>query len=123
MCKATITQVYENNCDKLLDTTFMFPINDRACFANFEAEVGEKKIKGVVKEKEQAKTEFQERKAKGETVAMSEIVEENKDVMKLSIGNVNPKSTITIRLDWLEELEISLNKFWRFVLYSTITPR
>ena len=123
VAKVTLTQIYENPLEKLIETIYMFPISDKYCFVSLEAQVGEKKIKGVIKEKEEAKKEYTKAKEEGATVALSEITEENKDVMKLSIGNINPQSMLTIRFVWLEELEISMNKFWRFAILSTLTPR
>lgn len=43
--------------------------------------------------------------------------------MKIDIGNIEPHSTIKIRFIYCEELEVSVNKFWKFKIPSTITPR
>jgi len=40
----------------------------------------------------------------GSLVAFSEIKEEMPDIMKIDIGNIRPKSSITIRFTYLEEL-------------------
>lgn len=43
--------------------------------------------------------------------------------MKVSIGNIPPNKKITIKFAYLEPLSECLNKFWKFELPSTLTPR
>src|SRR5690606_32753153 len=57
------------------------------------------------------------------TVAMAEIDDKLSDIMKVNIGNIPSKTEIKIVLSYIEKLEVVLNKFWSFKIYSTITPR
>ena len=43
--------------------------------------------------------------------------------MKVKIGNIPPQCEIEITYSYLQELETSLNKFWRLTIPSTLTPR
>ena len=43
--------------------------------------------------------------------------------MKIEIGNIPPKTEVKIIFTYAEELETSMNKFWRFKIPSSITPR
>lgn len=43
--------------------------------------------------------------------------------MKIDIGNIRPNSDIKITYVYSEELEVSGNKFYKYKLPSTITPR
>ena len=49
---------------------------------------------GEIKEKQEAKAEYEQNKAKGNTVAYSEMNKEVQDVMKVNIGNVPPNTRI-----------------------------
>jgi len=82
-----------------------------------------KRLTGVIKEKEQAKKEYKEHKEKGDTVAYAEVDEDNPDIMKTQIGNLLPGTEIEIVFTYLELCEVSMSKFWKFTLYSTLTPR
>ena len=90
---------------------------------DFEAEFEDKKVKGKIKEREEAKKEYEEEVAKGHTVAYSEISEDAKDIMKIKVGNLPAGKSVKIRFTYLQTLNVCMNKFWRFVLPSTITPR
>ena len=43
--------------------------------------------------------------------------------MKIDIGNIQPKSELKIKFTYLEEMQVSVNKFWMYKILSTITPR
>ena len=117
------TQQYHNNSDALLETEFFFPISPDACFDSFQATFNSTTILGVVKQKQQAQEEYKEALQSGRTVAYSEINEETGDIMKVLIGNIPPQSLISVTYSYIEKLTVSLNKFWCFRLFSTITPR
>jgi hypothetical protein len=51
------------------------------------------------------------------------VKEETPDVMKILIGNIPPQQEIKIKFVYVEELEVSVNQFWKFRLPSTISPR
>ena len=43
--------------------------------------------------------------------------------MKVDIGNIPPNTDISITFSYIQKLEVEMNKFWCFRLFSTITPR
>jgi hypothetical protein len=123
LARVEIEQEYENNSPVALETTYNFPISSEAVFDSFKAIVGEKVIVGQIKELEQARTEFRERVAAGETVAISEINPATQDIMTVKIGNLMPYQRITIKYSYIEQMDIKLNDFRRLIIHSTLTPR
>jgi len=43
--------------------------------------------------------------------------------MKTQIGNLPPGAEIEVIFTYLELLEVSMAKFWKFAVYSTLSPR
>jgi hypothetical protein len=43
--------------------------------------------------------------------------------MKIDIGNLNNYEKVKIKFVYLEELEVAMNKFWKYKILSNITPR
>ena len=123
VAKVSYTQVYHNSSQALLETEFFFPISPDACFDSFEAKFNNTVVKGVIKEKQKAKEEYKEALDKKEVAAYSEINEETGDIMKVLIGNIPPNTDISITYSYIQKLEVEMNKFWCFRLFSTITPR
>ncbi len=77
--------------DKFLEIDFSFPIDPKACVYKFVAEFGNRRIEGVVKEKEEAKREFQQAVSQGKQAVYAEVDPNSKDIMNLEIGNLGPK--------------------------------
>ena len=123
IAKVSITQEYHNDKNIALETEYYFPINPDAVFDQFEAILAEKIIFGYIKEKNQAKKEHQDNLNQGNIVAYSEIDPTAHDIMHVNVGNILPNQTIFIRYSYIEPLELVLNKFKRFTLYATLTPR
>lgn len=120
----SITQEYFNDDpNNTIETEFLFSIANEACFYDFEAEIDGKIVKGKIKEKEEAKKEYDENIKKGNMAAYSEISSEQQDLIKIKVGNIPPKKPVTIKFKYMQQLEICLNKFWRLTIPSTLTPR
>jgi len=60
------------------------------------------------------------KKNQGDVVTYAEILEQDYNVMCIKIENIPPKTEIEIQFSFLERVDISLNKFWRFTLPSCI---
>ena len=83
-----LTHQYKNTSSKFLETEFFFAISPSICITSFVALLDGKRIKGEIKEKEEAKKEYQYNLAEGKTVAYSEINKDSPDIMKMEIGNI-----------------------------------
>lgn len=56
-------------------------------------------------------------------MAYGEIDDSSKDIINIKIGNLSKKAVVEIRIEYLQELEVEMNVFWKLQVYSTITPR
>lgn len=122
IAEITYTQTYNNPFEIRLETDYFFPISSGACFNSFQAKFGNTTIQGLVKEKEEARQTYEHHKEQGDLVAYAEITEESESVMCVKIGNIPPGAEIEITLSYIERVEISMNKFWRLTLYSSLVP-
>jgi len=98
-------------------------VNDIGVFDDFTAVYEDRVVSGVIKEKKQAKKEYDEGVKQGHMMGYAEIKEETPDIMKVQLGNLPPGKTVTIKLSYLQTLEVCQNKFWKFQLLGTLTPR
>ena len=97
MAIVELVQTYTNPFDTSIETQYLFPKSDRAIMSGLEAVLDDGTIiRGVIKEKRQARHEYEEHKKMGSTVAYSEIVRSMHDVMRADIGNMRPNTTIKI---------------------------
>lgn len=68
--KVQIIQSYNNIFTYPLTAQYLFPISSDSCFHSFKAEFNNEILSGIIKEKEEAKKEFNDHKEKGNTVAL-----------------------------------------------------
>lgn len=123
VAQVTLEQQYENPTRSTLELEYMFPIDPAACITAFKATFDESEIVGVVKEKEEAKRDYEVGLREGRQVAYGEIDAKSRDIMNLKIGNVPPKSTVRLTISFMQTLDVSLNVFWRLCIQSFIWPR
>ncbi len=104
--RTTLQQTFVNTEDKKLDEVqYTFPLYDGVVVVGFTCTVGTKTIVGVVKEKQQARVEYHEAVARGETAGLLEQLPEASDVFTTSIGNVPPKEKVHVEIVYLGELK------------------
>jgi hypothetical protein len=117
-----ITFTYRNESKDRIETTFTFPMHYDTCVYNFEAITGDKVIKCVLKEKEQAKIEYNNAVAAGKKTVL--LQKDGGDCFTCKVGNMDPdqESIITITSCYQLANDSSYNMF-RLTIPITITPR
>ena len=123
IANVNLIQEYENNNSMPINVTYKFPVSDKAVFSEIEAIFKQRLVKGVIKEKKQAKKEFNEHKARGNTVAYAEQLEETEDIMRVELGNFPAGETLKICFKYIVRLDVVDEALWSFIIPSTLTPR
>ncbi|BCW95289.1 MAG: VIT and VWA domain-containing protein [Fimbriimonadales bacterium] len=100
-----IRQIFQNPTDQALEAVYIFPLPDRAGVGAFQMTVNGRVIDGVLKERLQARREYEAALQQGYRAAMQE--EERPNVFTLSVGNLMPgeEAHITLTLYSLLELD------------------
>jgi hypothetical protein len=123
VAQVTLEQQYENSTNLMLELEYLFPIDPSACVTEFKATFGESEIIGLVKDKKEAKGDYERGLREGRQVAYGEINAKSRDIMCLKIGNVPPKTTVKLTISFMQTLEVSLNMFWHLCIQAFIWPR
>ncbi|OAP55620.1 hypothetical protein AYL99_09771 [Fonsecaea erecta] len=125
MSRTKLKQLFVNNEDhNLNDVCYTFPLYDGVSVVSFTCTVGSKTIVGVVKEKQQAKAEYNEAVARGKTAGLFEQLYEASDVFTTSVGNIPAKEMFCVEIEYLGELKHDAEtNGTRFTIPTTIAPR
>ncbi|MGH3734148.1 MAG: VIT domain-containing protein [Micromonosporaceae bacterium] len=91
-----LTQGFHNPYDQPLEATYVFPLPDRAAVTAMRMEAAGRVVEGVLKERQQAREEYDEAIAKGQRASIAE--EERPDVFTMRVGNIMPGERVTVRL-------------------------
>lgn len=103
----TIRQTFKNPTNQALEAVYIFPLPDRAGVVAFQMTVNGRVIDGVLKERLQARREYEAALQQGYRASMME--EERPNVFTISVGNLMPgeEAHITLTLESLLELDNS----------------
>ncbi|KAI8809373.1 von Willebrand factor type A domain-containing protein [Cladochytrium replicatum] len=105
-----------------VEAKYVFPLHSSASVCSFHAVIAGKKILGVVKEKAEAKKEYEQAVEKGLKAALME--SHTGDVFQTSVGNIPPNSKATVHISYVTELEQDgENDSLRFIFPASIAPR
>ena len=121
----TLEQVFINAEDKKLDEVqYTFPLYDGVSVVGFKCTVASKVLFGVVKEKQQARQDYDEALERGETAGLLEQVPEASDAFTTKIGNVPAGEKIRVHITYLGELKHDAETDGsRFTIPTVIAPR
>jgi Ca-activated chloride channel family protein len=120
LAQTTLCQTFLNPLDEPLEATYIFPLPDRAAVTAFRMEVAGRVVEGVLKERGEARRDYDQAIQSGKRAAITE--EERPGVFTLRVGNLMPGETATIRLTLNGPLEYSEGEAtFRFPL--VVAPR
>ncbi|MDR0704419.1 MAG: VWA domain-containing protein [Planctomycetaceae bacterium] len=116
----SIQQEYANNTDAVLEVTYTFPISATATVTGFTAVVGKKMIKGKVKEKEEAKKEYQKAMLDGNSAYM--MTNDESNIFRMNIGKIAVGEIVKIKINYIDNFEIVDNQI-RILIPTLVPPR
>jgi Ca-activated chloride channel family protein len=91
-----VVQGFRNPFDVSLEATYVFPLPDRAAVTAFRMEADGHVIEGVLKERGQARADYDRALSEGRRAAIAE--EDRPDVFTMRVGNIVPGERVTVRL-------------------------
>ncbi|HLV73308.1 MAG TPA: VIT domain-containing protein [Vulgatibacteraceae bacterium] len=116
-----VVQGFRNPFDVPLEATYVFPLPDRAAVTAMRMEAADRVIEGKLKERGQARHDYDTAIASGKRAAIAE--EDRPDVFSMRVGNILPGERATIRLTLDQPLphESASSTVFRFPL--VVAPR
>jgi len=116
----TVRQVYENRGQRPLHARYVFPASTRAAVSGMTMTIGDVRIVAKIKEREQAKTEFEAAKKDGKSASLLE--QSRPNVFTMNVANVMPGDTILVELKYTELL-VPTDGAYEFVYPTVVGPR
>ncbi|XP_047450923.1 von Willebrand factor A domain-containing protein 5A-like isoform X4 [Mugil cephalus] len=117
------TLLYENKEDKPLEAVFVFPLPGDAAVCHFSAKIGQTQIVAEVKEKKEAREDYDDALSSGQQAFLLEESEQSPDIFSMSVGRLPPGESASIRLEYVTELAVQADDGLRFCLPAVLNPR
>ena len=87
-----LEQVFSNTASEFIEAVYMFPLDGGAAVDDMVIEVGRREIVGIIKERDQARKDYDQARAKGQASGLSE--QQRPNVFTQSIANIPPGKAI-----------------------------
>ncbi|MET1077819.1 MAG: VIT domain-containing protein [Pseudomonas sp.] len=116
----TVTQHYRNEGSRPLEAQYVFPASTRAAVYAMQVRIGERQLNASIREKQQAKQEYEAGKLAGKTSALLEQHREN--VFQMNVANILPGDEVAVELHYTELL-VPTDGVYRFVFPTVVGPR
>ncbi|OBA78849.1 hypothetical protein A9W99_22375 [Mycobacterium sp. 1164966.3] len=93
---STVRQRFANTGDTSIEATYVFPLPARAGVTDFVASLAGRRVVGVLKERGQARADYEHALVSGQRAAIVE--EDRSDVFSVRVGNLRPGEEATIEM-------------------------
>lgn len=117
---ATVTQQYVNSTSEVLEAVYVFPLPHDAAVYDMEIRIGERVIRSVIREREEARRVYQAARAEGKRAALVE--EERPNIFTTSVANLMPGDRVDVKLRYVEPLQWEDGRI-RLVFPMVVGPR
>src|SRR6266545_800593 len=97
-----VRQEYVNPYSEKIEAVYVFPLPEDAAVRDFVMTIGERHIRGIIREREEAQRLYQEARRQG--YAASLLTEERPDVFTQSVANIEPGRAIEVALTYFHLL-------------------
>ena len=120
VAEVSVTQVFGNPADKPIEAVYVFPLPENAAVNDMTLLVGDRRIKGQIKKRAEAKQIYEQAKAQGRTAALLD--QERPNIFTQSVANIPAGKEIRVTLKYIQNLGYDRGVY-KFSFPMTVGPR
>jgi len=102
VARVSVSQSFRNEGQEWVEGIYVFPLPDSAAVDRLRMHIGERIIEGEIREKEQAKKEYEQAKTAGQKTSLVE--QQRANLFTTSVANIGPGESITVEIEYLETI-------------------
>ena len=115
-----VTQVYRNTGTKAIEAVYVFPGSTRSAVYAMTMTIGERVLKAQIKERGQARADYEQAKQQGCSASLLE--QQRPNVFQMNVANILPGDEIRVELSYTELL-VPTEGTYAFVFPTVVGPR
>ncbi|MES2942292.1 MAG: VIT and VWA domain-containing protein [Pseudomonadota bacterium] len=116
----TVTQHYKNEGQRAIEARYVFPGSTRAAVYGMNVRLADRLITANIREKQQARIEYDTAKKEGKTAALLE--QQLPNVFEMNVANILPGDDVKVELRYTELL-VPQSGNYQFVFPTVVGPR
>jgi Ca-activated chloride channel family protein len=115
-----VVQQFHNPYSSKIEAVYVFPLPHNAAVNEFIMTIGERRIRGIIRERQEAEQIYQEAKRQGYVASL--LTEERPNVFTQSVANIEPGRQIDVAIKYLHTLDY-VDGWYEFVFPMVVGPR
>ncbi len=120
VARVSVMQEFRNDGSEWVEGVYVFPLPDEAAVDQMRLYIGDRFIEGEIREKEQAKKEYEQAKLAGKKTSLVE--QQRANLFTTSVANIGPGEAVIVEIEYLEDIRYDDGTFsLRFPM--TLAPR
>lgn len=120
VARVSVMQEFRNDSQDWIEGSYVFPLPEAAAVDHMRMYIGDRFIEGEIREKEQARKEYEAAKSSGRKTSLVE--QQRANLFTTAVANIGPGEKIIIEIEYLENLRYDSGTFsLRYPM--TLTPR
>jgi Ca-activated chloride channel family protein len=120
IARATVKQIFHNNSTDWQEGIYVFPLPENAAVDRLRMHIGDRIIEGQIKEKQQARKEYQQAKTEGKRASLVE--QERPNIFTTSVANIAPGEDIMIEITYQQPVRYQ-NETFNIRFPMVVAPR
>jgi len=115
-----VKQTFHNPLNEKIEAIYVFPLPDNAAVDEMVMTVGDRRIVGQVKKREDARAVYEQAKSAGQVASLLD--QERPNVFTQSVANIEPGAQVTIEIAYVETLKFE-DGWYEFSFPMVVGPR
>jgi len=115
-----VTQQFHNPYGTKIEAVYVFPLPQNAAVNEFIMTVGERRIRGIIREREEAERIYHEARRQGYVASL--LTQERPNVFTQRVANIEPKKQIDVNITYFHTLAYA-DGWYEWVFPMVVGPR
>jgi Ca-activated chloride channel family protein len=115
-----VTQKFHNPYDGKIEAKYVFPLPQNAAINEFIMTIGDRRIRGIIREREEAERIYEEARRQGYVASL--LTQERPNVFTQSVANIEPGKEIDVNIRYFHTLAYA-DGWYEYVFPMVVGPR
>lgn len=102
VARAVVSQQFRNDSPDWVEGIYVFPLPENAAVDRLQMHVGDRLIEGQIRERAQARAEYEAARERGSLASLIE--QERPNIFTSSVANLGPGQTLTVEIEYQQTL-------------------
>ncbi|MHC4752210.1 MAG: VIT domain-containing protein [Planctomycetota bacterium] len=115
-----VTQQFHNPYDEKIEAVYVFPLPQNAAINEFIMVIGERRIRGIIRERKEAERIYKQAKRQGHVASL--LTQERPNIFTQKVANIEPGKKIDVNIKYFNTLAY-VDGWYEFVFPMVVGPR